>query len=151
MRSFLVAMAIPIIAGIVGVYIGESENRQRTEYKFVTAYDEHKGRQPVTNGTSLACKSLSDALVSESQIGERNVTARAAPGTDDVALKISDDGRSQSLLTAADIRAGVTAAGQPLAIIDKTPNYIVASRYIWPDYIVVMINIDTGNAVSCAI
>ena len=32
-------------------------------------------------------------------------------------------------------------------IIDKTPNYIVASRYIWPGYSVVLINIDTGNAV----
>jgi hypothetical protein len=92
---------------MAGVYIGESEPRGVPTS--VVPYDEHEGRQPVANGTSLACKSIADTFLNESQIGDRKVTSRAARGTYDVALKISEDGRSLSLLTAADV-SGVAGA-----------------------------------------
>ena len=81
------------------------------------------------------------------RINERNAEARAAPGADIVAIKISPDGRGVSTLTAESVRLGTTDAGPPMQIIEKTRSSIIAVRNGWPMHEVLLINPGTGNAV----
>jgi hypothetical protein len=60
----------------------------------------------LANGTSLGCKSLAETYLDANTISEARVKARAAAGTDTVAIKLAANGQSISLLTAADLRGG---------------------------------------------
>jgi hypothetical protein len=146
MTTMLKVLAAVLLAMISGA-VGDSLPRPAaTEYKYVTPYDEHKDRTPVANGTSLGCKALAETYLNANTIPNAHVKARAAPGTDTVAMTLADDGKTISFLTGNAMRGGATE-GRPIPVVDKNQNYIVAANYAWPSFDVIILEISSGNAV----
>jgi hypothetical protein len=57
---------------------------------------------------------------------DKSANARAGPGTEKLALKLSGDGKTLSVLYAYDVSLGVTEP-IPLAVHSKTTSYVVAA------------------------
>ena len=143
MLKVLAAILLAMISGAVGYSLPRSAP---TELKFVTPYDENKDRKPLANGTSLGCKNLADTYLIAHAVPAPLVTASANAGTDTVAMTLADNGQTISFLTGNDVREGATE-GRPIHIVDKTPNYIVAANYAWPSFDVIILEINSGNAI----
>jgi len=80
-------------------------------------------------GRSLGCKSVVDASTHQFALGEKHhFDAEVRNGTDKVALKVADDGRSNQLLTANAVANGATAPGDPLRIVTNGPRWVLAVR-----------------------
>jgi hypothetical protein len=120
MLKVLAAILLAMASGAVGYSIARSASAP-SEYKYVTSYDEHKGRAPLANGMSLGCKALAETYLDANTLPDARVKARAAAGTDTVAMNLANDGQTISFLTAASMRGGATE-GRPIPIVDRTPN-----------------------------
>ena len=139
----LVIIALVAGSAALGYYFGKYQCAQ-CKAEYAAKFNEHHGQQ-LTNGNGLQCKAIAGAIVVENRLGERIVTARAYPGTDTASLKIASDGQSIQLLTAASVRGGSTDA-DPMTVIGRTPSFIVAGVYNWPGVAVLMIDLNTRNA-----
>jgi hypothetical protein len=137
MLKVLAAALLALISGAVGYSIARSAP---SEYTYKVPYDEHKGRAPLANGMSLACKALADTYLDAHAVPDPLATAKADAGTDTVAMTLADDGQTISFLTGAAVREGATE-GRPIHIVGKTPNYIVAANYAWPSFEVIILEI----------
>jgi hypothetical protein len=74
--------------------------------------------------------------------------AHSGVGTDKVALKIASDGKGIFALTAFQMSAGATDAGDPIPITLTTKDYIVASRADGLDVTSLILGVKTLKAVQ---
>ena len=83
---------------------------------------------PIQPGRQYACKTIAEGVNWEDRIGNTPpmATAGSRPGTEAFAFKIGDDAKSISVLGASEVAHGIDA--QPIPIVNKTGNIILASR-----------------------
>jgi hypothetical protein len=74
----------------------------------------------------LGCAVITEGSVFENRLNGPSANAHAGSGTEKLALKLSDDGKTLSLLYAYDVGIGATEP-IPLAVHSKTTSYIVAA------------------------
>ena len=105
---------------------------------------------PISPGRSLGCNAGVDVSTSQRLLDDHQFKGEVRRGTDKIALKISDDGRSVLMLTANDVSNGATEAGTPLQIISNSGHWILATRHSPPEALPVQwdsstLLIDTEN------
>jgi hypothetical protein len=82
------------------------------------------GNSPST--FELGCTAVMEAAAFEDRLAGPTANAHAGRATERLALKLSDDGKTLSLLYAFDVGHGATEP-IPLAVHSKTTSYIVAA------------------------
>jgi hypothetical protein len=148
MRRILTIGLLTALSAAVGYYIPWLPQFQK-QAKFSVEFPDRDSRYvkaPAPN-QDYACSAIADAAAYEDKIGGPTANARSGAGTDNVALKISDDGKGVLLLTAAAVKLGVTEAGPPIPITLRTKDYLVASRVNGLDVDTLIIDLKTLNAV----
>lgn len=143
MIRMLIAAVISIVSAAGGYYVGAAAQAKPIEFK--ADFVERETTTHLENGMGVQCKALADAFLSEHRIGERSASARATAGTDTASISLSADGQSLTLLTAASVRSGTTEA-DPMLIIERTPNFVVAAKLRWPEATVVFLDLRTRKA-----
>jgi hypothetical protein len=74
----------------------------------------------------LGCTVITEGAAFENRLNGPTANAHAGPGTEKLALKLSGDGKTLSVLYAYDVGIGATDP-IPLAVHSKTASYIVAA------------------------
>jgi hypothetical protein len=130
--KLIVAVLLMGIGAVGGYALSEAKVRvPQGPSVLIVPVDEPKSPLlgPLVPGRNLGCKAVVDTSVYQSALGyQDHFKAEVRNGTDKVALKIADDGRSVQILTANAVANGATAAGEPLQIVTNGPRWIAASR-----------------------
>jgi hypothetical protein len=117
------AVTILLIAAAAAAgYFGRELTASKTFETKVPFPD--RGYSPST--FNLGCAVIMQGSAFEDRFDGPSANARAGVGTEKLALKLSDDGKTLSVLYASDVELGATEP-IPLAVHSKTTSYIVAA------------------------
>jgi hypothetical protein len=94
----------------------------------------------------LGCDVVTEGSAYEDRLDGPTANGHAGTGTEKVALSLSSDGKTLSVLYAFDVGNGATQP-IPLAVHSKTPSYIVAAGQQLLGETSVILDIKTGKAV----
>jgi hypothetical protein len=119
---YLITILLIAAAALVGYFIRELTASKTFDAKLPFP---DRGYSPST--FNLGCDAIMEVSAFENRLDRpHSANARAGAATEKLALNLSDDGKTLSVLYAYDVGVGATEP-IPLAVHSKTTSYIVAA------------------------
>jgi hypothetical protein len=140
-------VALIVVAAAAGFFVPrffQLPNQIAFRFKFP---DQDVSTKPIAPGVEYACSAITQSEVYENREDGPTGNAGAGKWGDEVALKVSSDGKGISIILPFDITNGATVSPDPIPIVSRDDNGIVASRLDALGVVTLVVDVTTLKAV----
>jgi hypothetical protein len=143
----LTVVLLMIVSATAGFFIPRLlQYPSRIEFKYKFA-DQIPNPKSVAANVAYECSAITQAEVYENRLDNPTGNAGSGKGGDEVALKISSDGKGILVSFPYAATNDTTDVGEPIPIASQSESYVVASRAKGPDVVTVILDLSTLKAV----